>query len=225
MAMLSSQESATPGGRSPVDAAMDVVRSAERVSVKELPDGGIAFEVEPGPHNVWKVPLACIVVGAIAIAAGYLLHVYGPGLPEAYIWRGAWKLMGTGALVLAMGPVFLLISVMQGPPRKATVEASPGILKADRSLAGDRVVSNYAAAEVERFLVDDAGLFAATPKGEQCLIGFGNREVKTAIATLLASRLWHGEEITGGPVPELYGWVIFPTSRVAQEHAAPGTRR
>ena len=195
MAMLSPQESATPGGPSPVDAAMEVVRSAERVSVEELPDGGIAFEVEPGPHDVWKVPLACIVVGAIGIAAGYMLHSHHPGLPQGSTWRGAWKLMGIGALLVGMGPVFLLILVMQGPPRKAAVEARPGSLRADRSIGGDRVVS-------------------AIRKGDQQVIPFGDREVNVAIATLLASRLWQGDEIASGPAPGVNRWIIGPRARV-----------
>jgi hypothetical protein len=187
---------------------MAVLKSAERVSVKELPDGGIVVEVEPGPRNIWKVPLLCIVLGAIGIVAGYLLHIYNPGLPEGYEWRGAWRIMGMGALVLAAGPVSLLILVMQGPPKKATLEATPGHLRAERSIAGDRVVSSYGVSEVQCLFVDDAALFATTRKGDQHLLGFGKREVKAAIATLLASRLWHGEELECGAAP--MRWVILP---------------
>ena len=201
-------EPAAPDAPPSIDAAKAVLASAERVSVKELPDGGVAIEVEPGPRNVWKAPLACTVFGAIAIAAGYLLHVYNPGLPEGYHWRGAWKVMGMGALVLAMGPVSLLILVMQGPPKKAILEATPGRIRAERSIAGDRVVSTYGGGEVQCLFVDDVALFATTRKGDQHLLGFGKRDVKVAVATLLASRLWHGEEMECGAAPGR--WVILP---------------
>jgi hypothetical protein len=212
--MTRQEETVTaPNAASPADQAMRMVASAERVSMNELPGGGIAFEVEPGPRDVWKVPLALTIGGAIGIAAGYMLHAQNPGLPEGYAWRAGWKMMGIGALLLGMGPLFLLILVMQGPPRKATVEARPGALRADRSIAGDRVVSSYNGAEILRLFVDESALFATTRKGDQPLISFGNREVRQAIATVLASRLWDGEEIVAGPVPELHGWAILPLPR------------
>jgi len=203
-------DSAAPDAPPSIDAAKAVLASAERVSVKELPDGGIAIQVEPGPRNIWKVPLLCTVLGAIGIVAGYLLHVYSPGLPEGYEWQGAWRIMGMGALVLAMGPVALLIMVMQGPPKKATLEAAPGRIRAERSIAGDRVVSSYGAGELQCLFIDDAALFATTRKGDQHLLGFGKRDVRIAIATLLASRLWHGAELESGPAPALSRWVILP---------------
>lgn len=209
----SPEPAAAPNESSAVDEATRLLASAERVSMKELPDGALAIEAEPGPRSIWKIPLVVMVFGALGVAGGYLLQTHNPGLPEGYVWRGGWKLMGLGGLLVGTGPVFLLIFIMQGPPRKVSLEARPGGLRADRSIAGDRVVSNYGAPDVFSLFVDGGLLFAATRKGEQQLIAFGDREVNVAIATLLALRLWQGEELVSGPAPGVNRWVIGARAR------------
>ena len=219
MAIIRSQESTTPDPRPPVDAAMSVVKSAERVSVTELPDGGITFNVEPGRRDVWKVPVLCLVIGVIGLAAGYLLQDRNPGLPQGFTWRGSGKLMILGALNVALAPMVLLILLMQGPPKKVTLEARPGSLRADRYIAGDHVVSNYSADEVEYLFAEDTTLFATTRKGDQQLIASGDRDVNRAVATLLASRLWQGQETARGDAKGLGRWVILPRSRLGPAKA------
>ena len=190
-----------------VAAALDVVRSAPSLSMRELPDGGLALEVEaPKRRNVWLGPAAGFVAGVVVLLVGNWLRQQDAG---PYVSRGPIMLMVMGALCMVFGPMGLLIMLMQGPPRNVSLEARPGLLKADRSVAGDRVVSSFAAADVDCLFIDGA-LFASTRKGEQQLISFGSREVHLAIATLLASRLWHPAEVVGASVPKLNRWVVMP---------------
>lgn len=216
------EPAATDDARSPVDAAMGVVASAERVTISELRDGGIGFDVEPDPKTAWKPAIVCILVGVFAIPAGYLLHVHNSGLPDGYRWPGTSMIMALGAISVALGLLLLLIFVMNGPPKKASIEARPGSLRADRFIGGDHVVSNYTAAEVQCLFVEASQLFATIRKGDQQLIAFGDRDVNIAIATLLASRLWHPEAVVGGAAHRLDRWVLVPRSRL--EPVANGGR-
>jgi hypothetical protein len=127
------------------------------------------------------------------VAGGYLLHVYNPGLPEGYSWSKWPLLVALGALNLALGPLIWVVVAMQGPPRTAVLEVRPGTLKADRSIAGDRVVSTYSGEEVQHLFVDHDTLVATTRKGEQLLVAFAGKELAAALGTLIASRLWHPE--------------------------------
>src|SRR5688500_11636111 len=183
--------------------------------MRELPDGGIAFDVTaPKRRNVWGVPVLCLVLGVVAVVGGYLMHVYNPGLPPGYRWRWPVVLMALGALNVALAPLILVVLVVQGPPSNVALEARPGRLKADRSIAGDRVVSDYGAAEVQYLFVERGMLFITTRRDDTPLVAFGDRHVNLAIATLLAARLWHPDDPVGGNLPELERWVVMPRSKV-----------
>ena len=209
--------------RSPaVAAATDTVKSAPSVTVRELSGGGIAFDVvAPKGRNVWGVPVLCMGLGIVALVGGYLMHVYNPGLPPGYRWRWPGVLMGLGALNVALAPLILVVLVVQGPPSNVALEASAGRLKADRTIAGDRVVSDYGADEVEYLFVEGGMLYVSTRKGDTPLVQFGERPVNLSIATLLASRLWDPDDPVGGNIPELQRWVVMSRSRMEAAAARP----
>ena len=194
------------------DAAMDVVKAAPSVNVRELPDDGIGIDVEPPPRtNVWVAPAAGCALGVVLLVAGNWLRVSNAGVPQGYTWgSGPVKLMVLGALGVVFGPMALAIQLMQGPPRKVLLEVRPGSLKADRSIGGDHVVSNWGAAEVQCLFVEERALYAINRIGNQVLIPFGDGGVNQAIATVLASRLWQPAEAEAGYVPRLKRWVILP---------------
>jgi hypothetical protein len=199
-----------------VEAAMDVIKSAPSVTVRDLPDGGIGIDADPPPRkNPWVAPAAGCVIGLVMLVVGNWLRVSNAGLPQGYAWgSGPVKLMVLGALGVVFGPMALLIQLMQGPPRKVLLEVRPGTLKADRSVGGDRVVSTYGAGEVQYLFVEGRMLYAINRIGNQVLIPFGDGDVNQAIATILASRLWHPAEVEGGVIPKLKQWVIMPRPSV-----------
>ena len=217
--------SVSPAVSPAVTAAAETVKAAPSVSTRDLPDGGIAFDVAPPKRrNVWRFPVLCLVLGAVAVVGGYLMHVYNPGLPPGYRWRWPVVLIGIGALNVALAPLVLVVLVVQGPPRNVALEARPGRLKADRSIAGDRVVSEYGAGEVEYLFVEGGMLYVNTRKGDTPLIQFGERPVNLAIATLLASRLWQPDDPVGGNIPELQRWVVMSRPRMEAAAARPADR-
>jgi hypothetical protein len=201
---------------------LETVASAPSVSMRELPDGGLAFNVQPPPRRkMWAVPVLCMVFGAACVAGGYLMHRYNPGLRDLYTWPPR-KLIVLGSVAAGMGPVMLLIFAVQGPPKNVELEAHPGRLKADRSIAGDRVVSNYSADEVKYLFVEQSTLVATTRMGDQQLMAFGDRRVNGAIATLLASRLWGPDNLLAGNDPLLGRWVVMPEPRAEPPPADRG---
>lgn len=194
--------------------ALELLKSADSVSVRELPGGGVAVVVDAAKHrNVWALPLACFAIGVASFVGGYALHVYG-GPPGGYVRKTPVMLMVLGALNVVLGPMILAILAMQGPPRNILLEAAAGRLKADRSIAGDHVVSNYGAEEVQCLFVDGGALYATTRKGEQPLVAFGRQDLNEAIATVLAAELWKPSEPVAAFVQDIERWVIMPSSRV-----------
>jgi hypothetical protein len=197
------------------EAAMDVVKAAPSVTTRDLPDGWIGIDVEPPPQRPgWVAPAAGCVIGVVMLVVGNWLRVSNAG------GSGAIKLMVLGAISVVFGPAALLIQLTQGPPRKASLEVRPGTLKADRTVAGDRAVSTYGAGEVECFFVEGRMVYAINRIGNQILIPFGDEDVNRAVATVLASRLWHPAEVEGGAVPTLKRWVIMPRPSSASRPGA-----
>jgi hypothetical protein len=181
----------------PVPGALEVVKSAPLVSMRELPDGGLAFPIRAPKRkrrDIWAVPALMFALGVACVVAAYLLRLNNPGLPPGYVWRAPVMLTVVGFLNIAFGPTLFLILLTQGPPRDVELEARRGTLKADRSVAGDRVVSTYGADEIMWLFVEGSVLFATTGKGDQQLLAFGDGKLNRAIMTLLGDRLWRGEE-------------------------------
>ena len=205
-----------------VAAALDLLNAAESVSVREFAGGGVAVVVDAAKHrSVWALPLACFAVGITGFVGGYLLHLYG-GPPGAHVRKVPVMLMVLGALNAVLAPAILAILAMQGKPRDILLEAAAGRLKADRSIAGNHVVSNFGADEVKYLVVDGGVLGATTRMGEQPLVGFGRQDLNEAIATVLAAELWRGDEAVGAHIQSIDRWVIMPRSRV--EAAGPVKR-
>jgi hypothetical protein len=175
-----------------VDEALDFVKSTPGVTMSEGPDDHVVFVIAPSGRRIaWQLPVACFGLGVAALVGYHFLTTYNPGLPEGYVWSGAPLLMILGLLNVVLAPVALVVQVVHGPPRAVTLDVSPGALKAERSIAGDRVVSHYAASEIEYLFVEHNALYADTRKGQQGLVSFGEREVNVALGVLLASRLWY----------------------------------
>lgn len=213
--MTTKQEAApTSPASQAVAAASEVLASAQGITLRETSDGAVAINIEaPKRRNIWALPVLMFALGVASLAVGYLLHTY-TRTPGGYVARTPVMLMMLGALNVALGPLVLLVIAVQGPPRDVALEARSGTLRADRSVAGDRVVSTYSAAEVECLFVEGGVLFATTGKGDQQLLSFGDQKVNVSLATLLASRLWHPDNPVGEDVPALQRWVVMPSLRV-----------
>jgi hypothetical protein len=192
---------------------MDLIRSAPSVTVRELPDDGVGMDVDPPPRkNLWAGPAAGCVLGVVLLGVGNVMRTNNVGAPPGYTSSGPVKLMVLGAMCAVFSPMALLIQVMQGPPRKVLLEVRPGSMKADRSIGGDHVRSNWTAVEVQCLFVEGGGLFATTRKGDQQVMIFGGAPLNQAIATVVASRLWQPAELEAGeiPVARMKRWVILP---------------
>ena len=195
-------------------AALELLRSAPTVSMRELPGDGIAVDVQPpARRNIWGLPVACFVGGIVCIAVGLYMYRDNPGLPQGYQWNAPALLLVMGFLNVALGPLILATLAVQGPPKPVAIEALPGRLKADRYLAGDHVVSSYGADDVQFLSVEEtieSMLGATTRMGGQQLIAFGGREVNCAIALVLATRLWRGRNLLAGTDRVLGQWLVMP---------------
>jgi len=117
-----------------------------------------------------------------------------------------------GGFLLGIAMLLILVRKLNGPPVDAVIEASPGILKADRTVAGDRMRSTYSPQEVHFLFVDASHLFINARKGELSLIPFGQRRVNQAIAVLLAHLLWNGQEVftASTRIGSIERWFIGP---------------
>ena len=194
------------------EAAMDVVKAAPSVTVRDLPDDGVGIDVEPPRRNIWAGFASGCVLGVVLLVVGNMMRSNNVGAPPGSTSSGPVKLMLLGALGMVFGPMALAIQLMQGPPRKVLLEVRPGSVKADRSIGGDHVVSNWGAAEVQCLFVEGGALYATTRKGDQQVMTFGGDPLNQAIATVLASRLWQPAELEVGvvPVARMKRWVILP---------------
>jgi hypothetical protein len=196
----------------------DIVEAAEHVSLRDLPDGGIEIVVDASRERFWAMPVVVIAVGVASIIAGAMLG----GTSRKFGLAGAPLKLGLlGWMNVGIGLMLVLIRLATGPARNVVLQARPGRISADRSIAGDRVVSNYSRDEVRCLFVDANQLWVATSKGEMPLIPFGQRDVNRAIAGLLGSLLWKPAELVEGSVPTGGGarWVVMP-GEVEQSRAS-----
>ncbi|MDB5319681.1 MAG: hypothetical protein JWN40_1312 [Phycisphaerales bacterium] len=124
-----------------------------------------------------------------------------------------------GCANVGMGLLVVLVRLMTGPGRNVVLHARSGRLTADRSIAGDRVVSQYGRGEVRALFVDDNQLWVSAAKGEMPLIAFGQRDVNRAIAGLIGALLWEPAELVEGSV-SIAGaarWVVGPNPNAKSE--------
>jgi hypothetical protein len=136
-----------------------------------------------------------VVCGLIGLFFGlYLLRNPKPGWQTLSVTP--MKMILIGCLNLALSPLLALIHFINGPPRNVELEASSMMLKADRSIAGDRVISDYDIEEVLCLFNENNVLCIETRKGNSQLIAFGRQQINEAIAFLIAQHFWYPLEIT-----------------------------
>jgi hypothetical protein len=173
-------------------------------TVRDLPGGGVAVSVVAQKGDIWGLAILMLVIGPLAFFGGLALMIHKP-TPQ---WMSGpmsdapVKLLVPGAIVTALGPLLILIRLMSGPPRNVELEARAGELKADRSIAGDRVRSTYTPGDVHCLFTESAALFVETRKGHSPLIGFGTASVNQAVAYLLASHFWGAGGVVVTRIPK-----------------------
>jgi hypothetical protein len=186
----------------------NIVEAADYVSLRDLDEGGIEIVVDASRERFWAMPVMVIIAGVVLIIAGRQFGgARGPGLATA-----PFKLGMLGWMNVGIGLLLALIRLQTGPARNVVLQARPGRLTADRSIAGDRVVSNYGRDEVRALFVDANQLWVSAAKGEMPLIAFGERDVNRAIAGLLGALLWEPAELAEGlvSVGGTTRWVVMP---------------
>lgn len=166
-------------------------------SVRDLSPDTVALTVIAQKTNLWPLTIITSIVGLVSIAAGLLLlRKPSPDWLAGPMSDAPVKLLIPGFLCTVFAPMILLIRLVTGPPRNVELEASPGQIKADRSIAGDRVCSTYSRNDVLCLFIESEVLFIETRMGQSQLIAFGNASVNQAIGFLLAHHFWFPEEIS-----------------------------
>ena len=165
-------------------------------SMRELEPSGVALTVTAQKTNFLPLAIILSMVGPVGVAVSIWLIAK----PPASIARGPMsdapiKILIGSCLITAMGPMLLLIRLVNGPERNAEFEAIPGRITADRYIGGDRVQSIYTAGEVRCLFLESNILCIETRKGNSQLIAYGSAPVNEAIGYLLARSFWPDDHV------------------------------
>lgn len=172
--------------------------------VRELEGGGAGISAVPRKGEFLPIAVVALVIGPVGFFGGLWLMVHRP-TPD---WLAGpmsempVKLLIGGAICTALGPLLVLMRLVSGPPRTVELEARPGELKADRSIAGDRVRSTYGLNEVLCLFLEDNVLCVETRKGHSQLVAFGTARVNEAIGLLLSLKFWAATGVEVRRVPK-----------------------
>lgn len=197
----------------PLIAARQRVECDPHTRVRDLPGDGIEIVLSGARSHAQRrqfgIFMACaglvfsVVCGAVW-RWGPDSHMTFSGLPASQV------LLLISLADFGLGLMLLLIFAMQGPPRDIVLQAFDGRLHADRTLAGDRVVSEYAPLDAAWLAIEGGTLSVLTKKGPMQLVPFGEQTVNESVAILLASKLWsaYGTSIVGEPGRKGRRWLI-----------------